>query len=941
MRLAQQLRVSRPVRLCKSALVEVPTVIGWLQPVILFPVSAVTGLPAMQLEAILAHELAHIRRHDYLVNLLQHLVETLLFYHPAVWWVSHHLSQERELCCDDLTVNVCGDRVAYAQALAALEELRGTAPDLALAAGGGSLLRRIRRLLGVPVESHRPVWWLAGTIVLATIAAVVMTTHKPLFAAISYSGPTIQSLQLSPYDSAFEFRLVVNAIEVSPFDELPDPDSRDAYAPKLRVLKGALLNGSDVESARVREPVLHERTEIVVTLTDKGVTKLVHLAEQYPRRRLAVVFNGKPLSVLRLDERFFRKELVVGGHVAKQEAEAAVAVLNARARRLNASMPLRPKPAAEATPDATNGFTLPATNLISTAADPIIGDGRTVRGYLGLFFEPLYAEVARELNLFGQNGALVMKVMPETPAEQAGLKPGDVITEFDGKKVADARHLHQIVLQTAPNTKTTIKVIRNGKETPFTITLGELASEQLASAGHSQTGPLGENESTAIPNRREELLQRQSLPDTNVAFTSKHLQPLYPRIFHVNTATFVRGLQSISANVQRGSTNVPDVNKKDTDLLLDRMLSDRSNWIDDSLSQIPPLSPGTIGLPPALISEARPGGIQFLIATNTMSGLSDLLRQYLHTAGVDLSPPKTVFFNEHNGIIYVRATSQDLDLIEKAIQALNIAPPQVRIEVKWVQINDSDPKTLGFDWWLGNILFNHGSSGVHASTAPAFTGKTVASVTGILTEPQFQVAIKALEQGVGVRLLAAPKVTTLSGQEARIKVVDIKTYVAFLDTGTNTIEGEPLPILDVTPRVLADGHTIQMNIRASWPEFLEYKEDIWAVGADKENTLPPPKPIAPLPKFRLRPVAKIVTLRDGQTVVLGGLISEDVQKIKDKVPVLGDLPLLGRLFRSESGSKNKNVIIFVTPTMVDPAGNPVHSARDLPVPQNSQPPQRR
>jgi len=181
--LSERLRVSRPVRLCQSALVTVPTVIGWLRPVILFPASALAGLPPAQLEAILAHELAHIQRHDYLVNLLQNLIETLLFYHPAVWWVSRHIDQERELCCDDLTVEVCGDRVNYARALAALEELRSTAPGLALAAGGGSLLRRIRRLAGLPKKANRSGCWLAGAAALMLVAAVGLIGRHSLNAA--------------------------------------------------------------------------------------------------------------------------------------------------------------------------------------------------------------------------------------------------------------------------------------------------------------------------------------------------------------------------------------------------------------------------------------------------------------------------------------------------------------------------------------------------------------------------------------------------------------------------------------------------------------------------------------------------------------------------------------------------------------------------------------
>jgi hypothetical protein len=121
-RLQDRLRVSRQVQLVESALVEVPAVIGWLRPVILLPATAMTGLTTEQLEALLAHELAHVRRQDYLVNLLQTIVETLLFYHPAVWWLSHRIRIEREHCCDDLAASVCGDRVSYAKALVAMEE---------------------------------------------------------------------------------------------------------------------------------------------------------------------------------------------------------------------------------------------------------------------------------------------------------------------------------------------------------------------------------------------------------------------------------------------------------------------------------------------------------------------------------------------------------------------------------------------------------------------------------------------------------------------------------------------------------------------------------------------------------------------------------------------------------------------------------------------------
>jgi uncharacterized protein involved in exopolysaccharide biosynthesis/beta-lactamase regulating signal transducer with metallopeptidase domain len=146
--LRRRLLISRPVRLLKSALVEVPTVVGWLRPVILLPASSLAGLTPGQLDAILTHELAHVRRFDYVINIFQSLIETLMFYHPVVWWISRCVREEREHCCDDLVVRVCGNRVDYARALATLEGLRDEMPQLAFAASGGSLLNRVRRLLG-------------------------------------------------------------------------------------------------------------------------------------------------------------------------------------------------------------------------------------------------------------------------------------------------------------------------------------------------------------------------------------------------------------------------------------------------------------------------------------------------------------------------------------------------------------------------------------------------------------------------------------------------------------------------------------------------------------------------------------------------------------------------------------------------------------------------
>lgn len=205
--LCRRLRLSRPVRLCESALVEVPTVIGSLKPVILLPASALTGLSPDQLEALLAHELAHIRRYDYLVNLFQTAVETLLFYHPAVWWVSAQIRQEREHCCDDLAVAACGDVLMYARALTALEQMRVSAPQLAVGASGGSLLVRIERLLRGRAPALNGIEsWLPSLIAVAAIAIVLAGTQTTLLSraaqAAAIKDQTTMVLSQSPASPA-------------------------------------------------------------------------------------------------------------------------------------------------------------------------------------------------------------------------------------------------------------------------------------------------------------------------------------------------------------------------------------------------------------------------------------------------------------------------------------------------------------------------------------------------------------------------------------------------------------------------------------------------------------------------------------------------------------------------------------------------------------------
>lgn len=172
--LRERLKLDRVITLLQTSAIDVPTVVGWLRPVILVPTATLTGLSPRQLETILAHEMAHIHRNDFLMNLVQSIAETLLFFHPAAWWLSKQIREERENCCDDLAVEICGDAVLHARALAELETLRSLRLSPAVAANDGSLLSRVRRLVSAPTDDSAPSLLGLGALTVVLLATIAM-----------------------------------------------------------------------------------------------------------------------------------------------------------------------------------------------------------------------------------------------------------------------------------------------------------------------------------------------------------------------------------------------------------------------------------------------------------------------------------------------------------------------------------------------------------------------------------------------------------------------------------------------------------------------------------------------------------------------------------------------------------------------------------------------
>lgn len=502
---------------------------------------------------------------------------------------------------------------------------------------------------------------------------------------------------------------------------------------------------------------------------------------------------------------------------------------------------------------------------------------------------------------------------------------------------------------------------------------------------------------------------------------------LYTKVFKVDPNTFVQGLENVTSillNTGGSSGSIGGSGSGGGGGASSGGSGGTSGGTTSTGVVIPSvsISPVSQGGAAAATGGANRIGLDYVTKTNATKEAGALVVDYFKAAGVDLAPPKNVFFNDRLGQLLVRATLQDLEIIEQAIELLNQAPPQVTIESKFVELTQEDSRALGFNWYMGNTLLNNGSIGVQGGTAPSYQGNgtaanpsgifpgpgtlnangttytpgpgavspsasdnnltagllnqytlgnstgqipTVATITGIMTDPQFRVAIDAIQTRTGSDLLSAPKVTTLSGRQAHVSGQDLETIVVSANVSTSSSTTGGLvggtgsvvpqinystssfgigPVLDVLPTVSADGFSIQLALLPTILEFIGYDppgnfvpESVAASGGSLGVPLTAQ---LPLPHFRVREVATTCNVWDGQTVVLGGMISETITKVKSQVPVLGDLPFVGRLFQDQSSdSQKQNLLIFVTPTIIDPAGNRVHNDDDMPFARTSIPPQ--
>jgi type II secretory pathway component GspD/PulD (secretin) len=325
----------------------------------------------------------------------------------------------------------------------------------------------------------------------------------------------------------------------------------------------------------------------------------------------------------------------------------------------------------------------------------------------------------------------------------------------------------------------------------------------------------------------------------------------------------------------------------------------------------------------------------FLAALQKQTGLqtnvSVAMRQLLSNVGLDLSPPKTIFFNDRLGVLLVHATEQDLDTIEKAIQALITPPSQIHIKARFIEVPEDLAK-----YQLGTNLIPAG----------------VTSAAGILTDPNFRLVLHTLEQSKGTETLAEPEVTTVSDRQTQMRATEIISVINGINpqarrspgvSATNVMQImqiETGPVLDVIPHLMGDGCTLDLNVTAGVTEFTGYDEQgktnittVYVDGRKQQVNIP-------IPQITTRELKTNLRVRDGQTILLGGVSHETLVQHQEQVPGAGSRPTGESRFREQTTRIiKKQLLVLITATLVDPAGNRIHGDDEMSPARTGIPPQ--
>ncbi|MGA2853602.1 MAG: M56 family metallopeptidase [Verrucomicrobiota bacterium] len=858
-----------------------PAVCGLFRPVILLPQSLVERLSAGQLRAVLLHEAIHLRRGDVWVNCAQALLQIVYWWHPLLWLANARIRRVREEAVDDAVM------------LALRDDAEIYAPTL---------------LEVAKLAFHRPLASLGLVGILESRSALRQRIER----LINFTAPRKAGLTVVSILGILAFSAVA-----LPMGQAPEQTNEPTASASNSTNKAS---ASDINTNAV--------TRI---LSDTNIQAQVHALEQ--RRGVENLAEPEPVTT------------------AGQGAN-----------RINRMV----------VPDKIGIPTL-TTNAAESAK--LVQDGKLLYE-MGKFEESeTKFKAALALNLDNQGAKYYLSLVEHARLAQKSDGPIVVYTAWNVNRT-NSGDIH-----TSPAREAIYRKLNNLR---------------LESISWSNSLPLGEAirylaEQSRLLDPDKKGINFVYNPSESASMTAGAPNLINPTTGLSEKKAAGTAPEAVDPNNIKVKLVMKDASLRDT---LDAVMlaADRpiKYSIEDYAVVISPKLPGPE--PPklemrvfkvdtnAFASSLR--GVQGLQTNDVVTMAQSLFRKL----GVDLTAPgRSVAYGDKLGLLFVKATASELDSIERVVQTMNQAPSQIHIKARFIEVEQDNNPARGFDWYLGS--FSNGPVVANGRGAPSpavpvsaanpsgsFPGNNAtsviaasatnqqltnglrntvpapATVTGILTDPNFRVTLHALESRPRTTILAEPEAVTISGRQTQMRATVIQTVLTNINplalkppgVSSNdlflTKQVECGPVFDVVPYVLSDGYTINLTTTASVTEFLGYDKPTNSVTVyinGKKQTVP-----VPLPKFRTQKISTVANLWDNQTLVLGGSVTSAVQTNKDKVPLLGDLPLIGRLFRSQTEiSVENHLMVFVTATIVDPVGNRVHSDDNLPFKASTVPPQ--
>jgi beta-lactamase regulating signal transducer with metallopeptidase domain len=982
--IAHRLGGLRGVRVGETRGLAGPIAFGILRPGISLPEGFTRRFTNEQQDAMLAHELAHLAARDPLWHALADLVTAMLWWHPLAWLAKRQLRAASEAAADEASLVVENGPSVLAECLVELggRLIRTHSLGWLGMAGGdfrSGLGRRVKRLVSLREQSWKPmrhsrVWTVR---IAAPLALVALALAATVWAQPPLGGPSTlqQAFQRSVLGLALAAALP-QAPTLSPEIERIDwqPWSHEALAEARAEGKTVLVHFTAdwAATAKANEQASLEVPAVRTKLRELGAVALrgdYTTADEAMAKELPALGRaGAPLTLVYPSDSSLPPQVLpelLTPQIILDALEQGSAAPEKRVTRAATAPPNSDKNKAPAL--ILQGRSLQEAGKQAEAkakfeeALKLDPGNPAAKHYLSLLLQGTESPGSNSYprtNLVQSNReSYIDDIITDRIRDQFGdrmnlikfLQAERITYETLRQRIKlDLIRLEEVSFPGLPFNEVVEKLATmikaadpDGKGINFVINHGNDDSGRVdPSTGLPEPKPFIATKVVVrlMPPLRDVTARqaidaivrgagttlRYSVEDYAVVFTPRPPPlALHTRWFRIDAKTFSRAL------FRELTTNV-----------------------DQAVNE-------AIGAPPALVystGRAIPENILSIQPTSQGSQLQNDAHRYFAMAGVDLSQPgKALVFNERLGQLMVRATLQDMDIIEQAILVLNTPPPQVIIETRFVEIAQTDLKALGFDWLLTN-----GPAGEHhrisASPVDQFLGvlkhlttpqgTNSPTIISFLTDAQCRVVLRALEQRQGVNILTPPKVTTLSGRQAQVKTVSVRYVVTDLDlsqTGTNgTAQAQPIaepfelgPILDVVPYVQADGQTIQMTAIPTLTEFIGYdldysprRETITTADGRKEYVTVLPDPTKPRPIFRKRQIVTNVTAFDGQTVVLVGGSDLLLANPNKNQP-------LREGTKPPHEPKQTKLLIFLTATLIDPEGNRIHSPEHVPrgVPQ--------